>query len=346
MIDIAGNNQDLNEVIKAVDMNKALLITGKAKTNHAINKIMYYDTIEAVNSMYGESDLTEAFRLAKQIGAPHVFLVNVKNNHDYIELVNVLKHYDFAYIAPVNLYIGDAFYDATKNNKLTGYYHHFLEKLSTNSSSTFVATDNHASLYEDIDSYLEEMLSVTQGFKNRMTANMDGKNLCFVANNLRNYKFANVVLASTLCITDLGQYPTFHNLGPTVFDFDPPDVGLHEMAYFKSNYLSGVTVENLLNFNRKIEPEKIVMIDRIAKYVRRNLDLSRFKGKMMGAYQKLRIEKALTEFFDPLIGRILRAYQINSIQFIKDVPGAGVVICDIDIWPVNSMEKFTVVVEG
>ena len=345
MLDII-NDQSLSEVIKRVDMNQTLLITGEGETNHAVNKIMYYDTIEAVNAAYGESDLSEAFRIAKQIGVPHAFLVNVKNNHDYIELVNVLKHYDFAYIAPINLYLGDAFFDATRNNKKIGYYHHFLEKLSSNTKSLFVATDNHASLYEDIDAYLEDMTSIIKSFKDGMTAKMDGRNLCFVANNLRNYPFANIILASVLCVTDLGMYPSFGNLGPVVFDIDGLDIGQYEMAYFKSNYLSGITVENLLNFNSKVEPEKIVMIDRIAKYIRRNLDLSRFKGKQMSAYQERRIEKALVEFFDPLINWIIRSYRINSIQFIKDVPGAGVVVCDIDIWPISSTEKFSVVVEG
>ncbi|PTY92888.1 hypothetical protein [Heyndrickxia sporothermodurans] len=345
MIDVM-TNQSLTEVIKTVDMNQTLLLMGRGATNQAVNKIVYYTTIEAVTAAYGESELTEAFKIAKSFGVPHIFLINVKNTYDYIEIANVLRHYDFAYVAPASLYLGDAFFDATRNNKKVGYYHHFLEKLSSYNRSTFVVTDNHASLYEDMDAYLEEMKTIVTQFKNGMTANMNGKNLCFVSNNLENYQFANVVLASILCVTDLGLYPVTGNLGPVIFDIDAVDIGEHEMVYFKDNYLSGVTVENLLNFNSKVEPEKIVMIDRIAKYVRRNLDLSRFKGRNMTAYQKLRIEKALIDYFDPMVNWILRSYQIKNIRFVKDVPGAGVVLCDIDIWPVNSTERFSVVVEG
>ncbi|MED1125328.1 hypothetical protein [Bacillus atrophaeus] len=345
MIEVTSS-ENFNEIIKTVDMNQTLLLTGKAETNRDINKIVYYSTTEAARAAYGDSELTQAFVVAKSIGVPHIFLINVQNVYDYIEVANVLKHYDFAYVAPTNIFLGDAFFDASRNNQKVGFFHHILETMSSYNRSTLVATDNHASLYEDIDAYLDDMLNLTRQFKQGITGKMDGKNICFVANNLKDYPLANVVLASILCAGDLGIYPTYRKLGPAVFNIDSFDVGEQELAYFKNNHLTGTTIENLLNFNSKVEPEKIVTVDRIVKYVRRNLDLSRFKGRQMSAYQKLRIEKALVEYFDPLLNWILRSYEIKSIRFIKETIGSGIVLCDIDIWVINSTEKFSVIVEG
>jgi hypothetical protein len=344
MIDITSN-QDLNDIIKTVDMNKTLLLMGRGETSRAINQIAYYSTTEAVRSAYGESELTDAFVSAKDIGVPHVFLINVQNTYDYIEIANVLRHYDFAYIVPLSIYFSDVFFDSTRDNKRVTYYQHLLEKMSFNNRSLLVATDRHASLYEDIDFYLDDMTALVRQFKNSMTGRMDGKNLCFVANNLQDHSLSSVTLASVLCVSDLGEYPLYR-FGFAVFDIDGFDIQEHELVYFKNNHLPGTTIENLLNFNSIVEPEKVVTIDRIAKYVRRNLDLSRFKGRRLSAYQKIRIENALIEFFDPLVNWILRAYEIKSIHFIKEMAGVGSVVCEIDIWAVDSTEKFSVVVEG
>lgn len=345
MIDIVAS-QEISEVIKTVDMNKTLLIMGKAETNHAVNQIMYYDTTETVRSLYGDSDLTDAFVLAKQLGVPHVFLINVQHVYDYIEIANVLRHYDFAYIASTDLFLSDGFYDANKGNRWTFYYHHFLERMSPYSNSIIVATDKHALLYEDIDAYLDEMTGIVASFKNRMDGTMDGKNICFVANHLSDYPFANIVLASIFCVSELDEYPSATGVGETIFDFDDYDIKEHEIVYFKNNHLTGTTIENLINFDRYVNPQKIITVDRIAKYVKRNLDLSRFKGKQMTPYQKLRIEKALVDYFDSMLNWILRAYEIKSIRFIKDTPGSGIIYCDIDIWTINSIEKFSIAVEG
>lgn len=345
MIEIS-TSQSVSEVVKNVDMNKTLLIMGKAATNNAINKIVYYSAVESVEAVYGDSDLTDAFRTAKEFGVPHVFLINVQHTYDYIEIANILRHYDFAYVVSTDIFFSDAFHDSTRNNRRVSYYQHFVERLSAFNRSVIVATDKHASLYEDIDAYLDEMIGLVNHFKSNMTGKMDGRSICFVANNLADFPFANVVLASMLCAGDLGEYPFQANLGEAVFDIDSFDVKENELVFFKNNHLSGTTVENLLNFNSKRGPEKIVTIDRIVKYVRRNLDLSRFKGKHLSPYQRLRVEKALVEYFDPLLNWILRSYDIKSIQFIREAAGVGIIVCEIDIWTINSTEKFSIIVEG
>jgi len=344
MIDII-TNQNSEKVIKEVDRNSTLLIAGKGATNHAINQIVYYDLPETVYGHYGQCNLSDAFNLAKEIGAPHVFLANVKNPHDYIGLANTLRQYDFAYIVLTDIFFSDYFYDSTRNDKKVLYCQHLLEKTSSYNHSILMMTDKHASLYEDIDAYLKDMKSMIAEYKATASAKADGKNLCFVANNLRDHQLANVALASVLCAKDLSVYPR-HTYGPAIFYINDFDIDGQELIYFRSNHSVGTTVENLVNFNNKIEPEKIVTVDRIAKYVKRNIDLSYFKGQPLGAYQKLRVEKALKAFLDPLIDWILKDYAIKSIRLVKVSPGAGSIEVELDILPVNSIERFSVVVEG
>lgn len=344
MIDITVN-QNLTEILKTVDMNKTLLIMGNAETDHAINKIMYYDSEVIVEKAYGQCDLTEAYKLAKVIGAPHVFLANVKFPHDYIDIAEILKQYDFSYIVSTDLYFSDYFFDTLQNNRRVYYYKYLIEKLSPFNQSTIIATDKHAILYEDLDVFLDEMLGHIRSFKEHITPRMNGRNLVFVANNLEEHKFANVVLASILCASKPEEYPTY-SLGPAVFDIDAFDVKGLELAYFKNNHLTGTTVENLLNFNAFIQPEKIVTIDRIAKYISRNFDLSHYSGRQLTVHQKNLIERETKEYFDTLLNWIIRNYNVRSIDFIKEAPGVSSVVVKVDVWTVNSTEKITVVVEG
>ncbi len=343
MINIA-EKYERADTQKIINKNYSMLIIGNAASNYAVNKIEYYESPKVVKELYGTCDLTDAFTLAKNIGAPHVFICNMKVKNDYLEMIKVLEYHDFTYIVPIDIFFSDYFFDTERNNSSITYSKYMLEKISLMTDSTIMMTDKHASLYENIDDYLEDMKKIIVDFKARLPSNLNNKNLCFVANNLADHKFSNVLLASALSASNADQYPRY-NFGKTVFDIDNTDVKENELIYFKSHHDSETTVENLLNFNKKIEPEKLVMIDRIVKFIKRSLDLSHFHGKPMTVYQKLRIERVLIEKFDSFKDFIIRAYKINSIEMIKEDAGAGIIIVEADIWPINSTEKISVIME-
>lgn len=342
MIDMVIKN-DAEQVLREVRKTNTLLIAGKTGSPYAVNQICYYELPETVFSRYGDTGLSEAFKLAKDMGAPHVFVANIQDTLDYLDLAETLRHYDFTYVAFTDLYLSDAFFDAARGDRRTHYASYFLEASEGFNETVFFFTDKHAFLYQDLDAFLVDMKKIASDFKNSMPAGLDGKKICFVANQLKQHTFANVALAASLANTDLEKYPK-GPFGDVVFSFDDFDVGDSELIFFKDYYLTGTQVENLVNFSKDITPQKSLLIDRIVKYVKREIDLSSFHGKRFGAYQKLNIEKALREKLDQMAD-ILRSYKILDIRMIKDHATSGIVEVELDIWPENSIERFSVVLE-
>lgn len=344
MIDILkGGN--LSEILKTINKHKSILIIGPGEKNYQVNKIVYLDSPEVVNSLYGESELSEAFSVAKKAGAPYVFIMNVKRKEDYIEIADILKHYDFSYIVPVGTYLSDSFNDGANGGRKTSYVQYLLNRLSGHNFSTILATDNHASLYEDLDSFIEDMKDKLTDFKNSLPASTDKRNISFIANNLKKTKYANALLAGLLCHVGIGKYPS-HNYGEAIFDIDSFDIGEHEIGFFKNRTYGITTVENLLNLIDVVSPEKILTIDTIVKYIKRELDLSGFSGQPLNAYQQLRVERALEHFFESLKGDIIHSYEILFVRIVREGPGFGSIEAEIAILPANSLERFSVRLEG
>jgi hypothetical protein len=326
-------------ITQTINKHKNMLLIGSGKTNYMLNKITYFDTSRAVLENYGDSKLSDAFKIAKDLGVSNIFLMNVKHFHDYFDITTTLKHNDFTYIVPVDLLMSDGYNDSYHNNKRVTYFQYFLETISRFNDSTFVITDKHAALYEDLDAFIDEMMGLIKSFNMNTSKSLQGQNLIFAANNLVNYPMANVVLASSLCISDLDIYPTI-NFGPAVFNIDTFDVP-GELVFFKNNVLVNTTVENLLNFGQS-GPEKIVTIDRIIKFIKRELDFSEFKGKPYSGYQKLRIEQKLILFLQSLKGYIIEDFKIESITTHQDEAGTVTVLNRFDIWPINSIERCSI----
>jgi len=171
-----------------------------------------------------------------------------------------------------------------------------------------------------------------------------GNNLCFVSNNLKNYEMSNLLLTASLNITDFKSYPTY-DFGDTVFDIDSNDVCGKELIYFKSNILTTTSVENLQNFNQFIDSSKMILIDRVIKYIKRELDYSSFYGTNFNDYVKMKMQQYLSQFLQSLVGSIITGYKINSIQLIKKTNFTGAITVDFSVTPVNSLEEFRIITE-
>lgn len=335
---------EVQTIVKITDKNKSVLIIGDADSDFALNTIKYYDSAKKVKAEYKGGRLVDAFDTAKEFGAEHVFLLNIKEKVDYVELMEILRQYDFAYIAPVNLYISDYFHDLNRNSKRVYYAQDYMERVSAFNDSTLIMTDKHAGLYEDIDAYLNVTKEQCSSIMSRINTGIKGNNLIFVANNLTDYMYSNVVLASILSASDTGVYPAIKELS-VVFDIDDFDVGEFPIVYFKNNYQTKTTIENLVNFEKYVPILKSVFVDRILKYISRTYDLSRYNGKLYTPHQKVLIEKEIETYFDSLSGWIVRKYEIESVVFYKENTGVGRVECLISVWPKSTTEKYRLVVK-
>lgn len=322
-----------------VDKHSTLLLLGKGATNHSLKKVSYETDYVEVLEKYGESDLSKAFKIAKDAGAEYIFLMNVKNSYDYFDICETIKQSDFTYIVPVSVYMSDMFIDPYQNDARISYVAYLLSLVSIPChESVIVATDKHASLYEDIDAFLDGQAQAEDLFRRSCSSGMNMENIIFVANNLRKHAFANVELASALCTADIPEYPS-GNFGAAVFDIDSFD-SIGNFAFFKNHSSHPTTVENLLNFLDR-QPEKIVSISRIMKMIKREIDFGEFVGRAYSEYQRMRIERKLELYLGGLMGYVIYRFRINSVQGYKDStnPCCIKVLNDFDVWPVNCLER-------
>lgn len=332
---------ETKSVLRSVEKNRTLLIIGSDANRYAVNNILYYESIEKAINDYGESELTDAFKIAQEFGVKGAFLLNNKDKRDYIDIFTMLKQYDFAYITPVNLYASDYFYNINENGKKVFFANDYISRSASFNHSLMLMTDKHASLYEHIDDYINEMKLTVSRLKEKIKIQDQGKNLAIVANNLKNYTMANVVIASILASSGYGEYPTIERKLPAIFNIDLIDVGDSEIIFFKNHVDRSVTIENLVNMEKEYPMLKSIYVDRIIKYIIRTLDMTALHGNLYREYHKLQAEKMLEKYFNTIEGSLIRKYKIESIKFIHEQAGVGYLECIISVWVKSTSEKFT-----
>ena len=320
-----------------VNKNKTLLIIGKAKKNWAPKEIVLAYDKEEVKKNYKGGDLVDAYLKASEAGVTDIFLMNIQKDSDYFDVLDTLKDNDFAYVVFSSLYLSDTFHDILDSHKrIHNFFAYFLGYISSSNNSTFVVTDKHASLYEDIDAYLDDMRSVKKTFLSHCSGRAKLNNIIFVMNNLKGNKFANVELAASLVISDLNEYPHYP-FNDTVFHIDPWD-NPEDIAYFRDNVTRETTIENLVNLSQDTTHEKVVFIDRIIKALKREIDFQEFKGRFYSEYQKLLLNQKLDQYLSSLVGYTLRDYNIDSIEAFKDGPAAVQLVARLSLYPINCLE--------
>lgn len=329
---------------KTINKHRNILIIGEGATDYQLNQITSHDSIAIVEKLYGHSELSKAFSKAKEMGVQDIFLVNSKIKTDYIALVDAIKQYDFAYIVPLGIKFSDVFFNPELNRPMF-YSEFYLETIGATSSSTIFMTEPHASLYEDIDHMINDLKAKITSFKSvAQKALKNGRNLCLVANNLKDEPYAHLIAACAICTTEFNSYPQ-SNFGTAIFEIDDFDVKGLEFAYFKNNTLVTTSLENLKNFRTEQDAAKLVNIDRVIKYIERELDFSDFKGKLYTDYIKLKIYNKLKEFLDSIINVAISAYEIKSVEFVSTAAGVGSIVNTFSIQPIESIEEFDIAME-
>lgn len=329
-----------------IDKNRNMLIIGRASSNFARKEIVYSEDYDEVLKKFGDSELTKAFKGAQDFGAPYIFLMNVQDNQDYLEIFDVIQQNDFSYIVFASLLLSDTFQNIKDGGQEHNFFAYILGSIGLNNDSTIIVTDKHASLYEDVDAFLKDMRKTVTTFEECCSERANLRNLIFVANNLKDHLMANVPLAATLCAKGITEYPTSNLYGKSIFRIDRWDCDF-DMAYYRSEPTRETTIENLLNCEREWAPEKVVYIDRIMKYLKRGMAFEQFRGRMYTSYQKLLFNQALVKYLDAIKEKkIIKQYIIDSIETYKDVPGTVIMLARLKVQPANCLDLCSLSVEA
>jgi len=322
-----------------VNKHTNILIIGKGSNNNSRKNIVYSNKFSEVKKTFGDCELTDAFKILKDIGVDYIFLCNCREKKDYIDMAEILRAHDFTYIVPISLNLSDEF-DEPKTERRITYIEYMLEKIGRVNDSVFIVTDKHASLYEDMDAFIGDMNNIAKRFVSKQEPAVNGENLIFVANNLYDYERANIPLAASLVINKPNKYPVY-NFGEAYFLLDQFE-NIGNWAYFQNHNIRTTTVENLLNF-KVGGPDKIVFIARILKIMKRQLDFSEFIGKQYTEYRRLGIETKLNDYLEVLVNELIYDYDIKSVTAYRNPEPMTVDVENtFDVWPINCLEKVTV----
>lgn len=342
MIDISYSSKELGS-LNLVNSHNSLLIVGKGDSEFENTKIVYPKTLTEVEEMFGiDSQLTIAYKEAKTAGAQEVYLCNCFRFTDYIDVIDLIAQNDFACVAPL------FDFSLTFINPLDNKETYLSELYSNNLQESFTNlffTDDHASLYEDIDHYLRTMKSKNYAFKDTVIDRLEnGDNMCFVLNNLKDFKFANVVLAAIISKSSLRYYPQ-EDLGEVVFDITNNDIYDHEFIYFSYDYLAKTIIENMQNYYEKPAPEKMLLISIIKNRINVSLNYEDFSGKLINAHTKIELENYTNEVLNSFVGNLIEKYELLGIKYERAGAGEISVNIYISIKPYNSIESISMKVE-
>lgn len=325
------------------DPNHSILIIGQSDIR-GVGIVKEFDTYEACAAYYGsDSTVSKAYATAKFLGVPKIYTTVYHVYSDFTALVNVISQNDFGYIVPVDIYISQDYNNPYRGNIRTSYLQYLLEQMPYDSNNIFVVTDKHASLYEDIDAFLDAMRGNIARLKSRLLQSVNLRNLIYVDNNLVDYEWANVIVGSLLAISDIPNYPEVpidKSIGDPIFTIAPIDVS-DEQVYFAKHADGSVSIENLLNFDAK-GTLKPVVVDKIIRYMLRIFDFHEFLGKPYNELRRVRIQNKLKDYLENWVGYIIAEYAIDSVTAEYDAkhPGTVRILCRYRVRPKNTIEWY------
>lgn len=321
-------------------LENSILLVGLGTNKFKLNEIVETTDLDYIKNNFGaDSCFFKASVLAEKFGQNHdLYILNLDTWEDIKYQEEILLDLNFDYIVPLDLYIDDSYYDRYYQKKLT--YSQLILLLLHKTVTTMVLTGPHAKDYENLDAFLNSEAERLNNVEYRFD-NLRKNGMIYVANILANYIYANVILATMLANTDYGEYPSSSILESTVFDIDYSDVS-NRMVYFKSNYLTGTTVENLVNFDKNYIT-RLVPVYKIIKYFYfHRADLDKFIGQAYTEYRKLKIQEELFKFLDSLVGWIIYKYELISITVVSNEYGSVDILLKYNIWPKFTTEKYTI----
>ncbi len=321
-------------------LENSILLAGLGTNKFKLNEIVETTDLDYIKNNFGaDSCFFKASVLAEKFGQNHdLYILNLDTWEDIKYQEEILLDLNFDYIVPLDLYIDDSYYDRYYQKKLT--YSQLILLLLHKTVTTMILTGPHAKDYENLDAFLNSETKRLNNVEYRFD-NLRKNGMIYVANILANYTYANVILATMLANTDYGEYPSSSILESPVFDIDYSDVS-NRMVYFKSNYLTGTTVENLVNFDRNYIT-RLVPVYKIIKYFYfHRADLDKFIGQAYTEYRKLKIQEELFKFLDSLVGWIIYKYELISITVVSNEYGSVDILLKYNIWPKFTTEKYTI----
>lgn len=324
-------------------MENTILLIGLGINRYKINEIIEFTNLDEIEKRHGvDSCFYKAGYEAFKCGADKLYILNLDDWEDIKDLKEILEDLSFDYVVPLDLYIDDIYYDKSYEKRLT--YSQVILATLKNTISTVIMTGKHASEFEDLDSYLQDEKDRLEKSEYRM-ANLRTEGFIYVSNLLTQINYANLLLAVILSKTEYGEYPNPNNVisitNRPVFDIDYSDIK-NVLVYFKENTLTGVTLENLVNFSAS-HILRLIPVYKILKYFHyHKADMDDFIGTAYSEYRRLKIQERLKSYLENLVDYIIYRYEILSITTVSSEYGSVDILLRYAVWPKFTTERYVI----
>lgn len=334
--------------ISHIDPERSVLLMGIGDIAYHRNEIVQFEHIEDIYKAFGDCRLARACNLLQQLmPIQNIYVLNIAHEIDGVNMMNTIANYPFAYIVPIGTYISSYFYNDLDDGKRTYIIDIMLQKL--NNESQIIVTDQHAELYEDIDTYLYDMLQKSETLKQIVTIKNKPmlQQVLFVANTITDIEDSSVLVAAALVSGDMDKYPSLIStkLYNTVFEIDDTDQ-INDMIYLKVHTDMSITIENLLNLRPDSGLIKIQFFYRLLQHIKHYLNYDKWIGILYTPFQQNAIFQYTKKAFNKLKGKYIVDYSVDSIRAIE-LGGKGGIKIQIHstIQPINTNERFSFIKE-
>lgn len=354
-INYEKRNNSYSTIDKFDSTKNNILLLGSSSTEKERCNIINPRGIYNAAMLYGtDSDLYKAYYECFSITEEYnIFTVNCKTYSDFLNIMDLVLHYNFSFVVPMGIKMEDTFYN--ENSKQYEYYIDYFMYLieEYQSITTIIMTSNHAKHYNDIDEFLNYNNKVLEDYythtaydnDNYLLYSRNGSDIIFVINNLVDVAYSNAILAAQLSLSNFTEYPKNIDYA-TYYDIDKSDAGNNSYAYHKYNYLSNNTsIDNLVNMRLYEDVYKNALVDSVIKSIFRLLDFDKYRGRLYNAYVKLQIERSAKAILDDLKGSHFKNYEIKNIGFVKTEDTSGYIYIELLIMPYGFMEYIDVIME-
>ena len=320
-------------------MTDSILLIGIGEKKVGLDTVIRYERAHDIENAFGiDSFFYQAWNLlTREFGAEIIYILNLDAWDDLKNQDELFQQEDFTYVVPIGLYLTDGYNDLFTGKRY--YYSQLLAWMCHRSLTTVIMTGQHATGFTTLTEYLthekKELDTVKSAFYN-----LKKNNVLYVANCLYAYPYANVVLTGML-LGDVGEYPSYDRLYGACFDIDWCDVDF-DLVFFRNNYLTGTSVENLMNFEPAESFIKPVTVDRICKYIARNWpDMDGYIGTVFTQYKMTKIYELVNAYLGSLKNWILYDYSIDGISSVQNPDTTVSIHITYTLWPHFTTEKIT-----
>ena len=320
-------------------LENEILLIGIGANKAELHRILEAETDSFVDEIYGiQSCFSKAFKEIRVFTDSKISILNIESWEDMKDHDVELNDYSFDYVVPLDLELGESYLD--DYHEIRMLYSQLLLMLLSNTVSTIVITGKHASKFEDLDAYLDYENSELRKGKS-VFKNLRKENMIYVGNVLKDYKYANAVLAAVLSSSDYDVYPESALFGEAYFDIDYSDVK-NELVYYRNNSLIDTSIENLISFSE--DPIlRLVPVYKIIKFFYcHHANVDKYIGMAFTEYRRMKILEAEEKFFKSCVGWIIYDYNILSLTAVKGQDGTVSILLSVDIWPKFTTEKYNI----